>query len=141
MKTLWVIKTDGIIHVNPPCPPKLTLTQVVNSTRFQILWRHVLNLKAVKLKLETFTLFPTLAVYQMSVSEDKVPGEEVGRLMAKDPDLGDNGHVNYRFVDGDGMAVFELSTDSETKEAIIKLKKVRNKRFVKLFQQKTTRLI
>ncbi|CAG00324.1 unnamed protein product, partial [Tetraodon nigroviridis] len=62
-------------------------------------------------------------VYQMSVSEDKVPGEEVGRLMAKDPDLGDNGHVNYRFVDGDGMAVFELSTDSETKEAIIKLKK------------------
>lgn len=59
-----------------------------------------------------------------------MPGEEVGRLMAKDPDLGDNGHVNYRFVDGDGMAVFELSTDSETKEAIIKLKKVRNKTFV-----------
>lgn len=48
--------------------------------------------------------------------------------MAKDPDLGDNGHVNYRFVDGDGMAVFELSTDSETKEAIIKLKKVRGKK-------------
>lgn len=71
----------------------------------------------------------------MSVSEDKVPGEEVGRLMAKDPDLGDNGHVNYRFVDGDGMAVFELSTDSETKEAIIKLKKVRNKTFVKSRQK------
>uniref|UniRef100_A0A674PHT2 Cadherin 11, type 2, OB-cadherin (osteoblast) n=1 Tax=Takifugu rubripes TaxID=31033 RepID=A0A674PHT2_TAKRU len=66
--------------------------------------------------------FP-LTVYQMSVSEDKVPGEEVGRLMAKDPDLGENGQVNYRFVDGDGMGVFELSTDSETKEAIIKLKK------------------
>lgn len=71
----------------------------------------------------------------MSVSEDKVPGEEVGRLMAKDPDLGDNGQVNYRFVDGDGMAVFELSTDSETKEAIIKLKKVRNKTFVKSRQK------
>lgn len=37
MKTLRVIKTDGIIHVNPPCPPKLTLTQVVNSKRSQIL--------------------------------------------------------------------------------------------------------
>lgn len=68
----------------------------------------------------------------MSVSEDKVPGEEVGRLMAKDPDLGENGHVNYRFVDGDGMGVFELSTDSETKEAIIKLKKVRNERLFRL---------
>lgn len=138
MKTLRVIKTDGIIHVNPPCPPKLTLTRVVNSKQSQILSRPVLNLKAVKLKLETFFLPPplhtSLAVYQMSVSEDKVPGEEVGRLMAKDPDLGENGQVNYRFVDGDGMGVFELSTDSETKEAIIKLKKVGNERFVKFYQ-------
>lgn len=140
MKTLRVIKTDGIIHVNPPCPPKLTLTRVVNSTQPQILSRPVLNLKAVKLKLETLFCPPpshthtSLAVYQMSVSEDKVPGEEVGRLMAKDPDLGENGQVNYRFVDGDGMGVFELSTDSETKEAIIKLKKVGNERFVKFSQ-------
>lgn len=62
----------------------------------------------------------------MSVSEDKVPGEEVGRLKAKDPDLGDNGLVNYRIIDGDGIGMFELSTDSETREAVIKLKKVRN---------------
>lgn len=64
----------------------------------------------------------------MSVSEDKVAGEEVGRLKAKDPDLGDNGLVNYRLIDGDGMAVFDLSTDSETREAVIKLKKVRGER-------------
>lgn len=136
MKTLRVIKTDGIIHVNPPCPPKLTLTRVVNSKQSQILLRPVLNLKTVKLKRETFfsPFHTSLAVYQMSVSEDKVPGEEVGRLMAKDPDLGENGQVNYRFVDGDGMAVFELSTDSETKEAIIKLKKVGNERFVTFYQ-------
>lgn len=60
----------------------------------------------------------------MSVMEDKVPGEEVGRLKADDPDQGDNGLVNYRIVDGDGMGVFELSTDSETREAVVKLKKV-----------------
>ena len=65
-------------------------------------------------------------VYSMSVLEDKVPGEEVGRLKAKDPDLGDNGLVNYRLIDGDGMGVFELTTNSETREAVIKLKKVRN---------------
>uniref|UniRef100_A0A3Q3KPK6 Cadherin domain-containing protein n=1 Tax=Monopterus albus TaxID=43700 RepID=A0A3Q3KPK6_MONAL len=63
------------------------------------------------------------SVYPMSVLEDKVPGEEVGRLKAKDPDLGDNGMVNYRLIDGDGMSMFELSTDSETREAVIKLKK------------------
>lgn len=57
-----------------------------------------------------------------------MPGEEVGRLKAKDPDLGDNGLVNYRLIDGDGMAMFELSVDSETREAVIKLKKVRNDR-------------
>lgn len=62
----------------------------------------------------------------MSVSEDKVPGEEVGRLKAKDPDLEDNGLVNYRLIDGDGMNMFELTKDSETREAVIKLKKVRN---------------
>uniref|UniRef100_A0A1A8SN03 Cadherin 11, osteoblast n=1 Tax=Nothobranchius rachovii TaxID=451742 RepID=A0A1A8SN03_9TELE len=63
------------------------------------------------------------SVYSMSVSEDKVPGEEVGRLKAKDPDLGDNGLVNYRLIDGDGMNVFEISTNSETREAVVKLKK------------------
>ncbi|CAL8258162.1 unnamed protein product [Arctogadus glacialis] len=31
------------------------------------------------------------SVYTMSVSEDKVSGEEVGRLKAKDPDQGENG--------------------------------------------------
>ncbi|XP_066569814.1 cadherin-11 [Amia ocellicauda] len=63
------------------------------------------------------------SVYAMSVSEDAVPGEEVGRLKAKDPDLGENGLVSYRLLDGDGVNVFEISTDSQTREGIIKLKK------------------
>lgn len=71
-----------------------------------------------------FCLLLLAGVYPMSVMEDKVPGEEVGRLKADDPDQGDNGLVNYRIVDGDGMGVFELSTDSETREAVVKLKKV-----------------
>ncbi|KAG7273002.1 hypothetical protein CRUP_011886 [Coryphaenoides rupestris] len=63
-------------------------------------------------------------VYTMSVSEDKVSGEEVGRLKAKDPDQGENGLVSYRLTEGDGLGVFELTTDSQTREAVIKLKKV-----------------
>ncbi|CAL8298482.1 unnamed protein product [Merluccius merluccius] len=60
----------------------------------------------------------------MSVSEDKVSGEEVGRLKAKDPDQGENGLVSYRLTEGDGLGVFELTTDSQTREAVIKLKKM-----------------
>uniref|UniRef100_A0AAR2K6P6 Cadherin domain-containing protein n=1 Tax=Pygocentrus nattereri TaxID=42514 RepID=A0AAR2K6P6_PYGNA len=62
-------------------------------------------------------------VYAMSVSEDKVPGEEVGRLKAKDTDQGENGLVDYTVLEGDGMNYFEISKDSETQEAVIKLKK------------------
>ncbi|XP_051986204.1 cadherin-11-like [Xyrauchen texanus] len=62
-------------------------------------------------------------VYAMSVSEDKVPGEEVGRLKARDPDLAENGLVDYRILDGDGVNFFEITKDSETQEAVIKLKK------------------
>ncbi|XP_062845953.1 cadherin-11 [Trichomycterus rosablanca] len=62
-------------------------------------------------------------VYSMSVSEDKVPGEEVGRLKAKDSDLGENGLVEYTLLEGDGLNAFEISKDSETQEAVIKLKK------------------
>ncbi|XP_020333617.2 cadherin-11 [Oncorhynchus kisutch] len=63
------------------------------------------------------------SVYAMSVSEDKVSGEEVGRLKAKDPDLGENGLVSYRFIEGDGMTVFEITTDTDTREGVIKLRK------------------
>ncbi|XP_026123648.1 cadherin-11-like [Carassius auratus] len=62
-------------------------------------------------------------VYIMAVSEDKVPGEEVGRLKARDPDLAENGLVDYRILEGDGMNLFEITKDSETQEAVIKLKK------------------
>nr|XP_057156008.1 cadherin-11 isoform X3 [Pan paniscus] len=63
------------------------------------------------------------SVYQMSVSEAAVPGEEVGRVKAKDPDIGENGLVTYNIVDGDGMESFEITTDYETQEGVIKLKK------------------
>ncbi|XP_077085393.1 cadherin-11 isoform X2 [Siphateles boraxobius] len=62
-------------------------------------------------------------VYSMAVSEDKVPGEEVGRLKARDLDLGENGLVDYRILEGDGMNLFEITKDSETQEAVVKLKK------------------
>lgn len=70
--------------------------------------------------------FLPLGVYQMSVSEAAVPGEEVGRVKAKDPDIGENGLVAYSIIDGDGMDMFEITTDYETQEGVVKLKKVSN---------------
>ncbi|XP_035275884.1 cadherin-11 [Anguilla anguilla] len=63
------------------------------------------------------------STYSMSVSEDKEVGEEVGRLRARDPDLGENGLVSYRLLDGDGMGTFEIHTDSHSREGVVKLKK------------------
>ncbi|KAM4614473.1 cadherin-11 [Discoglossus pictus] len=67
--------------------------------------------------------FPQSA-YPMSVSEAAVPGEEVGRLKAKDLDIGENGLIKYRIIDGDGAEVFEITTDYHTQEGVVKLKKV-----------------
>ncbi|KAM4722466.1 cadherin-11 isoform 1-T4 [Rhinophrynus dorsalis] len=64
------------------------------------------------------------SVYPMSVSEAAVPGEEVGRLKAKDPDIGENGLIKYHIIDGDGADIFEITTDYQTQEGIMKLKKV-----------------
>lgn len=66
--------------------------------------------------------FPQSA-YPMSVSEAAVPGDEVGRLKAKDPDLEENGQIKYRILDGDGAEVFEITTDYQTQEGVVKLRK------------------
>nr|XP_020669646.1 cadherin-11 [Pogona vitticeps]XP_020669647.1 cadherin-11 [Pogona vitticeps] len=63
------------------------------------------------------------SVYQMSISEAAVPGEEAGRVKAKDPDIGENGLVTYNIIDGDGIEMFEITTDYETQEGVVKLKK------------------
>ncbi|XP_074864429.1 cadherin-11 isoform X2 [Carettochelys insculpta] len=64
------------------------------------------------------------SVYPMSISEASIPGEEVGRLKAKDPDIGENGLVTYSIIDGDGVEMFEITTDYETQEGVVKLKKL-----------------
>ncbi|XP_067905175.1 cadherin-11 isoform X1 [Heterodontus francisci] len=63
------------------------------------------------------------SVYQMSISEAADLGVVAGRIKAKDPDIGENGMVSYRIIDGDGRDFFEITTDSQTQEGVIKLKK------------------
>ncbi|XP_063801467.1 cadherin-11 [Pseudophryne corroboree] len=63
------------------------------------------------------------STYPMSVSEAAVPGDEVGRLKAKDPDLEENAAIKYNILDGDGAEIFEITTDYQTQEGVVKLKK------------------
>ncbi|GCC35436.1 hypothetical protein chiPu_0013921 [Chiloscyllium punctatum] len=70
-----------------------------------------------------FSVEPQTGVYQMSISEAAAVGTIVGHVKAKDPDIGENGMVSYRIIDGDGQDFFEITTDSQTQEGVIKLKK------------------
>lgn len=41
-----------------------------------------------------------------------------------DPDFGENAEIEYNIVPGDGGNLFDITTDENTQEGVIKLKKV-----------------
>ncbi|XP_072451939.1 cadherin-8 [Chiloscyllium punctatum] len=65
----------------------------------------------------------TQSLYHLSVLEDMAVGDVTGRVKANDRDLGQNARSLYEIIDGDGMDVFEITTDSQTQEGVITLKK------------------
>ncbi|XP_059848398.1 cadherin-8 [Hypanus sabinus] len=65
----------------------------------------------------------TQSLYHLSVLENMPVGEVAGRVKANDRDVGQNARSLYEIIDGDGMDVFEITTDSQTQEGIITLKK------------------
>lgn len=60
--------------------------------------------------------------YQLYVPESAQVGSAVGKIKANDADIGLNADIRYAIVNGDG--VFSISTDKETREGILLLKKV-----------------
>ncbi|XP_042188223.1 cadherin-20 isoform X5 [Callorhinchus milii] len=62
-------------------------------------------------------------LYQMSVLESALVGSEVGRLFAEDADEGVNAEMSYSFIEGDGMNVFDITTDQSNQVGIIILSK------------------
>ncbi|XP_042695902.1 cadherin-19 isoform X3 [Centrocercus urophasianus] len=61
-------------------------------------------------------------LYYLNVSEEAPVGTTVGRLLAEDSDIGKNAAMNY-FIEGDSSDVFSITTDRETQEGVILLKK------------------
>lgn len=61
-------------------------------------------------------------MYQFSVSEGAAVGTPVGRVIATDADMGENTDMSYLITDGGEL--FKVTTDIETQEAVVSIKKV-----------------
>lgn len=68
--------------------------------------------------------FISSGLYQMSVPESAPVGSVVGRIWAKDRDIGVNAKMKYSIIDGDGRDTFDISTDPTNLFGIITVKKV-----------------
>ncbi|XP_076869971.1 cadherin 22 isoform X2 [Brachyhypopomus gauderio] len=62
-------------------------------------------------------------MYQFSISEGASVGASVGRVMATDDDMGENTDMTYLIKDEEGGELFRVSTDGDTQEAVISVRK------------------
>lgn len=69
------------------------------------------------------TVFVT-GIFHLKVPESSHVGSAIGRIRAVDPDFGQNAEIEYNIVPGDGGNLFDITTDENTQEGVIKLKKV-----------------
>ncbi|KAM9839869.1 cadherin-20-like [Aulostomus maculatus] len=65
-------------------------------------------------------------LYQMSVPETASVDSVVGRIWAKDRDVGVNAEMKYSIIDGDGRDTFDISTDPTHLFGIITVKRPLN---------------
>ncbi|MGH0124669.1 UNVERIFIED_CONTAM: hypothetical protein FKN15_072284 [Acipenser sinensis] len=63
------------------------------------------------------------SLYHFSIPEDITLSDAVGKVKANDRDIGENARSAYDIIDGDGIDVFEITTDPQTQEGILRLKK------------------
>nr|XP_056718963.1 cadherin-8 isoform X1 [Euleptes europaea] len=63
------------------------------------------------------------SLYHFSVLEDIAIGDPIGRVKANDLDIGENARSFYDIIEGDGMDIFEITSDSQTQEGILRLRK------------------
>ncbi|NXR49493.1 CADH8 protein, partial [Hippolais icterina] len=63
------------------------------------------------------------SLYHFSVMEDVALGEPIGRVKANDLDIGENAKSSYDIIEGDGMDIFEITTDAQSQDGIIRVRK------------------
>nr|XP_033708658.1 cadherin-18 isoform X2 [Tursiops truncatus] len=69
--------------------------------------------------------FPQSTIH-LYVPESAQVGSAVGKIKANDADTGSNADMTYSIINGDGVGIFSISTDKETREGILSLKKPLN---------------
>lgn len=62
--------------------------------------------------------------YQLYVPESAQVGKPVGKIKANDADVGVNAEIKYSIINPEGAAMFSISTDKDTREGVVSLKKV-----------------
>ncbi|XP_056155026.1 cadherin-7a [Lampris incognitus] len=61
--------------------------------------------------------------YQYNVLESLPVQSVVARIKADDADIGSNAEMDYRIMDGEGLGLFNITTDEDTQEGVIILLK------------------
>ncbi|XP_033988642.1 LOW QUALITY PROTEIN: cadherin-8 [Trematomus bernacchii] len=64
------------------------------------------------------------SLYEFVIPEDLPIGKMGGKVKANDRDIGDNAKSTYNIIEGDEQGMFEIVTDGQTQEGILRLKKV-----------------
>ncbi|XP_060796142.1 cadherin-18 isoform X2 [Neoarius graeffei] len=64
--------------------------------------------------------------FQVFVPESAQVGKPVGKIKAEDEDVGLNAEIKYSIINQEGANVFSITTDKDTREGIISLKKPLN---------------
>ncbi|XP_052467839.1 cadherin-18 isoform X2 [Carassius gibelio] len=64
--------------------------------------------------------------YQVFVPESAQVGKPVGKIKANDEDIGINADIKYSILNPEGAGMFSISTDKDTREGVITLRKPLN---------------
>uniref|UniRef100_A0A8D3CL51 Cadherin domain-containing protein n=1 Tax=Scophthalmus maximus TaxID=52904 RepID=A0A8D3CL51_SCOMX len=63
------------------------------------------------------------SLYEFVIPEDLPIGKMGGKVKANDRDIGDNAKSTYSIIEGDEQGTFEIVTDAQTQEGILRVKK------------------
>ncbi|KAM9366519.1 cadherin-8 [Symphorus nematophorus] len=63
------------------------------------------------------------SLYEFVIPEDLPIGKMGGKVKANDRDVGENSKSTYSIVEGDDQGMFEIITDAQVQEGILRLKK------------------
>ncbi|KAG7482906.1 cadherin-8 isoform X1 [Solea senegalensis] len=63
------------------------------------------------------------SLYEFVIPEDLPLGTMGGKVKANDRDIGENAKSSYGIIEGDDQGTFEIATDAQTQEGILRLKR------------------